>query len=336
MVIDPPRLTVLDVGHGNSAILEDTTGVVVVDAGRGSSVLEYLRDQDIRRVDLVLISHADQDHLGGLLAILGTKDIELVKVRVNTDSSKSSAVWDDVLYELSLRKEAGEIDFEPVLTSEDSIYVSGAIHLDVLAPSSYLAGKGPGSKDRQGRRITTNSISAVIRVVREGEPIALLPGDLDEVGLANVVEAGKPLDATILVFPHHGGKAGGDDLSAFAADLVKRVSPKLVIFSIGRTRFRNPQPDVVDEIRKAHSNIWIACTQLSQRCAEEIPSTEPAHLSGAFSQGRAGKKCCAGSFVIALDARRPQMLPVLGEHQDFVSGNAPSALCRGRNTSSAS
>ena len=63
-------LAVLDVGHGNSAVLCDQGVVVVIDTGPGSSLLEYLSERSITHINTVLLSHADQDHIGGLVGVL--------------------------------------------------------------------------------------------------------------------------------------------------------------------------------------------------------------------------------------------------------------------------
>jgi len=68
-----PELLILDVGHGNCAILRDTQGVSVVDCGKdGSTLVSTLRHLRINEVHHVLISHADIDHIGGLPQLLET------------------------------------------------------------------------------------------------------------------------------------------------------------------------------------------------------------------------------------------------------------------------
>src|SRR5258706_14893458 len=156
------KLAILDVGHGNCAVLQDSNGVVVIDSGLGNALEIYLHEQEIRRIDVVLISHADQDHLGGLISLLASQVVEIGRVRLNTDSLQGSKIWDDLLYELNQLDGESQIDFQPHLTREGSgTHNQGSIEITVLAPSKYLAAKGPGSKDRKGRRIRTNTLSAV-------------------------------------------------------------------------------------------------------------------------------------------------------------------------------
>ena len=322
------KLVILDVGHGNCAVLQDSNGVVAIDAGLGNALEIYLREEGISRIDVVLISHADQDHLGGLISLLASRAVKIGRVRLNTDSMQGSKIWDDLLYELDHLDQEGQLDFQPNLTREDpGAYDQGSVEIRVLAPSKYLAGKGPGSRDRRGRRIRTNTLSAVLRLSEHGKPLALFPGDLDEVGLDNIEGADEGLFAPVLVFPHHGGRAGAKGLENFVRRLCERVRPKRVVFSIGRGRHGTPLPAVVAAVRKHVEGVVIACTQLSEHCASELPKAQPKHLNREFAKGREGGKCCAGTLVIDLDGSEG-FLPIYEDHQEFIGLAAPSALCR--------
>lgn len=322
-----PSLTILDVGHGSCAILAEAGRIVVIDAGPKTGLLEFLRQHQIDTIDLLVISHADSDHIEGLIAILGTNAIVVKTVRLNTDSLKGSDLWNDLLFELDSLQKQGKTDFSPALTEGDNgKFDSEEVALEIIGPSAYLAGKGPGSKDTFRRRITTNSISAVIRVLYKGAPVALLTGDMDVIGLDEIVRGGKNMTAPILVFPHHGGNAG-KDMAAFAEQLCKLVQPEQVLFSIGRGRYGTPIPEVVDRVRGVNTKVKISCTQLSEHCATVLPTTDHTHISSVFANGRDDRRCCAGSITISLSATVADF-PMWREHQDFISAFAPGALCR--------
>ena len=323
-----PSLTILDVGHGSCAVLIESGRTVVFDAGPKSGLLEFLRENGITTVDLVLISHADQDHIRGVLGILAAKTIRIGTIRLNTDSEKGSRVWDDLLWVLNEMQEAGETRFSPVLTPADNgTFDSAEVKVEILAPSGYLAGKGPRSEDRQGRRITTNSISAVIRLSFKGAPIVLLTGDIDEVGLEDLIRSNCAAQAPILVFPHHGGNSGAQNMGAFAEKLYDLVKPIQVVFSIGRGQHGTPIPAVVAAARNLIKDVRISCTQLSDHCAAAPPSTAQTHIGQTFAAGRDKRHCCAGSITIHLDAGT-MATPVYEHHQSFVKISAPTALCR--------
>jgi competence protein ComEC len=327
-VIPARSLAILDVGHGNAAVLNDGRRVVVIDAGPKSGLLEYLRERRIDELDLVLVSHADGDHIAGLLAVLGAGTCRIRRVYLNSDSSKGTEIWNDLLIELEKMQAQQTVEFEVSLTvGHSGKFDSPETQIEILAPGQFLAGKGPGSLDRNGKRIATNSISAVIRIMRNQTPVALFPGDLDQVGLDDLARRRVNLSAPILIFPHHGGRAGASiDMRDFTAQICNAVSPTYVIFSISRGR-GNPLPEVIDTLRRMVPNLRIACTQLSEHCAPKAPSTDPDHLMPVFARGRAGKTCCAGTLIIDLDDALG-FQPDAARHQAFIQVAAAKALCR--------
>lgn len=318
-------LAVLDVGHGSSAVLFSGDDVAVFDTGTGSGLLEFLKEQHVDRIRTVVVSHADRDHIGGLVGLLAANTVAVDRVVLNTDSSKRSAAWDDLLYELDARRRAGTTRFDTSIHSGDN-EVFGTVTATVAAPSAYLTAKGPGSKDRSGRRISSNSISAVIRLAGANGPIAVLAGDLDMVGFDELARAGGAIDAPVLVFPHHGGGIGSSNVRGYVNALMERVRPRVVVFSIGRRRKETPDPDIVRYIREASSEARIVCTQLSQQCAKSAPTFEPTHLSPAFAIGRRDGACCGGTVLISLrDPRR--ISPESAGHLDYIGKVAETPLC---------
>ncbi|GAG46048.1 unnamed protein product, partial [marine sediment metagenome] len=209
-------LNILDVGHGNSAVLQDDAVVLVVDAGPGTTLLEFLAEEGITKIDVLLISHADRDHIRGVISLLASQ-ISIDLVQVNTDSQKESDLWDDLTYELGCSNAKGKLQFDVGLTTNHTgKFDRGKIHIEILAPTPYLAAKGPGSTDRENRSLTANSLSTVVRLSKAGTPLLLLSGDIDNTGLENLADSQVDAKAPVAVFPHHGGKPGTADMSSFS------------------------------------------------------------------------------------------------------------------------
>lgn len=322
------HLCFLDVGHGNSTVIADgNQNIAVVDVGKQSALSRYLAEQQITRIKFVYISHADEDHIGGLVGLLGSLQVSIDRVFLNSDAQKTSKVWDDLLYELSAAHRAGKLVFVPSLTAGQDEHLSDRVTLEVLGPSPYLAAKGPGSVDRRGQRIRSNSVSAVIAISVDGQRLALLPADLDAVGLRDLLDNEVELQAPILVYPHHGGLPGSMEPSSFASILLPLVRPDRVIFSIGRGRYRTPNPRTVDSIRAAFPDTRIICTQLSEHCSQVLPnSSTVTHLTSAFAQGRLRGACCAGTIVVPLD-QSAALQPGHSAHVDFIRTHVLTPLC---------
>lgn len=316
------KLVILDVGHGSCAVfVGDAT--VVIDTGIGGTLVDFLRSKGIRRLDFVFISHADQDHIGGLIGLLAEDDITVVDVYLNPDADRSGKIWEDLKSVfIDARNKRGTRIVNGLSTTIPGTVNAGHAIVEVVAPASVFALSGVGGTSKTGEEIKAHSLNAVIRIRIEKGPAVLLTGDLDSTGLDNIISESTNINADFLVFPHHGGFSGKNSVK-FAQTICKLVQPRTVVFSIGRGKHNTPQPEIINAIRSV-VNVHIACTQLSTRCANTVPTEEPSHLASEVARGREKKFCCAGTLVVSASPMDPKM----NEHIAFVRKAAPNALCQ--------
>lgn len=320
-------LAILDVAHGNSAVLIDDTAVVVIDAGPGTTLLEFLTREGIMKIDVLLLSHADRDHIRGVISLLASQ-ISIDLVRVNTDSEKVSDTWEDLTYELDCANKTGNVTFDVGLTTNDTgKFDTGDIHIEILAPSPHLAAKGAGSVDHEGRALTSNSLSAVVRLTKAGEALVLLPSDIDNTGLENLTDSQTDAKAPIAVFPHHGAKPGTANITTFTERFCQVAEPEIMVFSIGRGRHSTPQPQVIATLRARRPSMRILCTQLSEHCAAELTAKDFGHLTAQFADGKEKGVCCAGTIVIELGHDGIVIKPEKASHTAFIKKAVPNSLC---------
>jgi beta-lactamase superfamily II metal-dependent hydrolase len=327
------ELTILDVGHGNCAILRDNRGAVIIDAGLGETLLEFLEQREITAIDAVLISHADSDHIAGLLMLLAQQHIAVRAVFLNTETLRQTNLWRQILVALTDARRRQAVKVHSQLTSASSEFLRrDKLELQILAPAPELALVGAGGQYQDGLPLSANTMSAVVRIVMNGTPEVLLPGDLDAAGLEYLLAEYPEPRARVLVFPHHGGRPARADPADFAARLCAAVRAELVIFSIGRGKHATPHPGVISGVMRETPNAHIACTQLSKWCAASLPSAPPIHLNESAARGRFGNACCAGTIELKLGGDTPIYTPARAGHREFVEREAPTALCMRRGT----
>ena len=327
MSYSSPYIAILDIGHGNSTVLKNEEETAIVDCGsRGSGLLEFLEKEEIYTIDSVFLSHADQDHIGGLLALLASAKFKIRSIYLNSDSSKESTLWDGLVYELSQLREKGEIKFQVGITRDFGTMRWGALGLTVVGPTGYLAAKGAGSLDRQNRVINSNSISASFHVSWEDKIIVYLSGDIDQVGLDDLLDHKIELKAPLLVFPHHGGNNQGYDNVNFTKQLCGLTNSGTVIFSIGRNKHDNPRPEIIAAVRSVVKDVRVSCTQLSKNCSKELPKSNSPHLLDLFARGKEKIECCSGTFLIKL-GENIEYFPELNSHLKFILKFTESPLC---------
>ncbi len=324
-----PHLYILDVGHGNCAVLVDDNGVVVVDAGGFSSPLAaFLMDSGLNNVSSVLLSHSDEDHIAGLRSVISQPEIQVGQVVINSDHLKSTDCWKNLAYALSDAQKRGQLRFRVGLTTGDSgTFDCGRTNIEILSPDPATA----ALRQRKGDPAHTdsNSSSVVVRFSTDGESKILLAADMDAETLTELLQTNPDIRTPILVWPHHGGWPGTTNTQKaknFAQSLCAAVQPEVVILSFDRNRYKNPRPEIVEVIRECRPSAWIACTQLSKRCSDDAHREPLAHLSNATARGKGSGSCCAGSFVV--DLSNLKIEPLQSRHQDFVKAVARKSLCQ--------
>lgn len=323
-----PELIILDVGHGNCAILRDTDGVIVIDCAVGATLIETLERLEIREIAHVIISHADEDHIAGIITLLLNKNIRVNNIYLNSDASKRTEIWRGLRIAIKDARERSDIKVFIEITTELTSQLNvGQVNIEILAPTPEIAMSGAGGEDLEGRRLTSNSVSAVIGLIHNSYRVAILAGDIDEVGLNNLLQEYNDANSDVLIFPHHGGYPGGSDSRNFARLLCSLVRPKLVIFSIGRGRFGNPRREIVQSVRSVVPETHILCTQLSVNCAATIPDTEIHHLTDLPARGRSRNGCCGGTILIRINGDRTAYTPASILHREFINNYVPTPLC---------
>ena len=222
------RVLFLDVGQadatlvmlpGGESLLVDAAGTVTggSDIGR-RIVVPALRAAGVRRLDYLLVTHADPDHIGGAAAVVGALDPREIWEGVPVPASRPRADLLALARPSTWRNRyAGE-----------RLAAGGALVRVVHPP--------PPAWERPRVR---NDDSVVVDV-RFGDVSIVLPGDIGAAVEAELTANWPPAAIRVLKAPHHGSRTSSSD--AFVAAL----DPDLAVVSAGRdSRFGHPHPEVV-------------------------------------------------------------------------------------------
>jgi competence protein ComEC len=211
-------VTAFDVGQGMALLVETQhhrllydTGPLYAPGASGATrvILPYLRGRGIGRLDALVISHSDLDHIGGAEAVLQT-------VRVG---QLISSLPDG-------HRLLGKTT-KPARCSAGQAWHWDGVRFEMLAPdgASYA-----------NSRLKSNARSCVLRISAGGKAI-LLAGDIEAAQEAALLDLDADrLRADVLLAPHHG--SGTSSSAAF----LRAVAPTVGIFQVGhRNRYRHPQ-----------------------------------------------------------------------------------------------
>jgi competence protein ComEC len=299
-------------------------------------LIEFLLSQNIRAISQVVISHADADHIDGILALIQSDYIKLGTVFVNADASKDSETWMALRIALQDASTRGKLKVRTEIGDgmADQLQFD-AVQIEVVAPGIASRLAGPGGLTPQKSLATSNTMSVVLRLHHDNHPVILIPGDLDSVGLTDLIARGKQLGGDILLFPHHGGHighGGSPDVrmqnnAAFTKTIIRQVNPQLVLFSIGRGLFSTPRPEIIQGIHTNVAGCRIRCTQLSEHCQRENLDRPASHLTALPALGRNGNQCCGGSLEIIFAGKNTVAQLDHSQHVEFVNSAVSTPLC---------
>ncbi len=220
----------LDVGQGDAILLRTPQGrTVLIDGGADPRLLTSRLGQVLpfwqRHIDLVIATHADQDHLGGLLGLGKRYRIAQAIEPPVMDSSPLTAQWRAMLASGGVQAMRA--------TRGTQVWLGDKLQLDVLHPPAEVA----HMVNPDG-----NQNSLVIRVVAEGCRV-LLTADIDAQTEAQLLARNESLAATVLKVAHHGAD------SASTARFLAAVGPRIAVISVGaENRFGHPSAEVLRQL----------------------------------------------------------------------------------------
>jgi competence protein ComEC len=232
------RVSVLNIGQGDSILIESPTGIrVLVDGGPSSVVLGKLQSElgllD-RSIDMLVETHPDKDHIGGLPSVFKRYRISyFMEPVIPNDTAATAAV---------LRAAQDEPGLTHVTARRGMrLDLGGGAYADVLYP------------DRDPAKLDTNNGSVVLHVVY-GSTSFMLTGDLpseQEDWLITLDGKDGNLASDVLKAGHHGSKYSTDDAWLAA------VHPSVVAISAGKDNpYGHPNPETMARIRNEGATIY--------------------------------------------------------------------------------
>jgi len=221
------RITILDVGHGSSNVIELSNGrIILIDGGSKKwpgydcgerLIAPYLWSRKIRRIDDVVLTHDDADHYNGIGTVIRRFKPDRLWIPADESPKKGFARLVDYA-----RSSGVEIVFpEPgVMVDEGNEVIS------ILG--SYL--EPPKNQNGGDRYSSSGDDNGLVVKLRAFNTTILFPGDITKMREQRMVDISENLGADVLLSPHHGSSTSNSE------EFLEAVTPDIIIFSNGENK----------------------------------------------------------------------------------------------------
>ncbi len=228
---DELKVYFFDVGQGDSIFIETDDGKqILVDGGPDNKLIQRLSEAMPfwdRTIDLIILTHTDNDHLVGLLEVLKRYKVKVI-IETGIECEKPECLaWK----ELKEKEKAAVV----LVKLGDSISLDENTEIFILHPFENLSGKKVSK---------TNNTSVVTKLIY-GNYSVLLTADIEKQIEEKLVLAGIDIDADYLKIPHHGSKTSTTE------EFLDKISPLMAFISLGRDNsYGHPHEEVISRLEK--------------------------------------------------------------------------------------
>lgn len=238
------EVTVVDIGQGDSILVRDVKGQTLLidvggkvrfsekkswqkrlaDSNAERTLIPYLKSRGIGKIDQLVLTHTDTDHMGDMLEV--AKELKIGQVLV----SPGSLTKPDFVVKLRQMK-------TPVhaVSAGDNLSIMGS-HLQVLYPNAVGDGGNNDSVVLYGNLLGKNF---------------LFTGDLEEEGEEQMMATYPNLPVDVLKAGHHGSKGSS------SPEFLDHISPQMALISAGQNnRYKHPHQETLDRFQNQNMTIY--------------------------------------------------------------------------------
>lgn len=237
------RITILDVGQGDCIVVETPGNVTVIDCAgpaiMGSEeewqkrrnpfnpsknvLIPYLYFRGIHKIDALILTHWDYDHVGGVSYLIQHFPVGRVVMNGEPESSASNREIQRIMNEKKIPQE---------IAGKNEAWNNGIIHWQVLNPT-------------QGNKTSNTNDQSLVLLLEVNGHRFLFTGDLEESGEKTLLQGEPFWPVDVLKVGHHGSN------SSTSAQWVQALQPRLSVISVGkRNRYGHPNLEVIQLLQK--------------------------------------------------------------------------------------
>ena len=228
-LIYPNKLYIhfVDVGQGDCTFIETPQGKTILIDGGENSVLSYILDRGYTKIDYIIISHFDSDHVGGILEILQKIKVGQAIIGKQGENSENFIKFIEIAKKKKINVK--------VVKKGDRIIIDKQVYIDILWPKEELI---------EDNVLNNNAIVAKLNY--RGITM-LFTGDVEEIAEDKMIFEYKNTDflkCNILKVAHHGSKTSSTDT------FLQIAKPQIALIGVGENnKYGHPSQEILERIQ---------------------------------------------------------------------------------------
>ena len=251
IVIIPKSLKIyfIDINQGDSTLIVTPMNKTILIDGGGSenfdvgkkTLIPYLLDRKIKKLDYVIISHFDLDHVGGLITVMEELQVKTVLISKQAEDSQNFKKFKEIVKQ---KRISVAIVGTESLGNPMRINIEKDLYFDIIWPdNSNLISEN-----------TLNNNSIVCKLNYKSFSM-MFTGDIEEIAEKQILQTYKNnikiLNSTVLKVAHHGSKTSS------TPEFLKAVNPKVALIGVGENnKFGHPNEEVLKRLENLDTKIY--------------------------------------------------------------------------------
>lgn len=226
------KVSYIDVGQGDSALIQVNGKNLLIDAGTNEStnkLISYLDKQNIKKLDYVVATHPHEDHIGGMDTVIKKYDIGEFYAPKKLANTKTFESMMNALKSKNLKINVAKAGV--------NLDLGKNVKCEMIAPNA------DNYED-------VNNYSAVIKITY-GNSKFLFTGDAEKLSEKEILNKNYDISADVLKVGHHGSS------SSSSKPFLDKVAPKIAIISCGKNNdYGHPHRETMNELTKRKIQVY--------------------------------------------------------------------------------
>lgn len=224
----------IDVDQGDCSLVISDGKTLLIDTGEkehAQKVCEYMRKNDVEKIDYMLLSHQHSDHMGGASEIINSIDVENIIIpKLSDDMTPTTKFYENFL--LSVQNKGLKL----TAAVPGNVYEIGECNLEIISPVEEYN--------------DLNNVSAAA-ILTHGENKFLFTGDIEKKAEKDIIDDGRLTEVDVYKSAHHGSNTSN------CKEFLEIVKPDYAVIMCGAgNSYKHPNEDAVERIRKYTDQIY--------------------------------------------------------------------------------